>query len=209
MNFNAQFMEVMNTETGFEYDFTQLNPELISPSEKQFNLFSWYLQFAADTLENDVTGFSGIRADAKLKLGFNQKGDFLFMGKVYFQQQFELIHDWTSLGYSFMLDLDSYPYYLVQSRYDLGGFYGLPGHKTNELRTSHGAMAGIMWKQKLLSPADMPLMLIAQLKTGFYNIYFDVGASLHLALKTPFGNLMFGGGCTFDLKYVCLDLCLM
>ena len=208
LNFNAQFMEVMNAECGLEYEYFYLNPVNTLSETNTFNFFSLYLQFAADTLQSDVCGFSGLRIDTKLKLGLDTAGNFLYSGKAFFMQQFEVIHEKTSLGYTASAFTNSYPTELLLGYCDAGGFYGMCGYEYGNW-SRNGLCAGLSWKQKLYSPFDMPVILITQVKAGLFDSVFDVGASLHIALKTPFGSLLVGGGYSFFQNKCCLNLSIM
>lgn len=208
INFNAQFMEVMNAECGLEYDYSYLNPANTFSETNVFNLFSLYLQFAADTLQSDVCGFTGLRIDTKLKAGTDTSGSFLYCGKAFIMQQFEVVHEKMSLGYSAEAFINSYPEELLQGWYDAGGYYGMCGYEYGNW-SRNGVYAGLSWKQKLFSPFDMPVILITQMKAGFFDSVFDLGASLHVALKTPFGSLLVGGGYSFFQNKCCLNLSLM
>lgn len=208
LNFNAQFMEVMNGECGLEYDFSHLNTVNTPSTTDSFNHFSGYLQFAADTLQSDVSGFSGLRIDTKIKAGLDISGNFFYCGKAFIIQQFEVLHEKTSLGYMASAFTNSYPSELIQGYYDAGGYYGMSGYEYGNW-CRNGLCAGLTWKQKLFSPFDMPVILITQIKGGIFDGTFDFGTSLHIGLKTPFGSLLFGGGYSFLQKKCCLTFTLM
>ncbi|MCR4578803.1 MAG: patatin-like phospholipase family protein [Treponema sp.] len=209
LNFNAQFMEVMNAESGIDYEFLHLNQRGVSAGgENPFNLFSWYIQFAADTLQNDISGLSGLRIDSKLKAGLNTSGSFFYSGDASIQQQFEVFQGRSSFGYYARAFINRYPESLIQGYFDAGGYYGMCGYEHGCYRRT-AAWGGISWKQKLFSPADMPVLLISQIKAGITDGDFDMGASLGISLKTPFGNLVLGGGYSVFQKKWCMNLTFM
>lgn len=219
--FHAEWMRV---GTGFIYELS-----FFDKGHLHSGITSFYAEYAADTLADEITGLDGLRLDAKVQLGTDFTGNLFYSADFFLRKNFNLINAKNSLGFDVKAALNAYPAALLNGYTDFGGFDGMCGYGYGSLKQC-SALAGLAYRRIIFSAADMPILAIAQIKAGIFdncspfthqiselsaknpfdtNWSFDAGTSLHLALSTPIGNLMLGGGYSFFSKRWNLSLAFM
>ncbi|MBO4857720.1 MAG: patatin-like phospholipase family protein [Treponema sp.] len=220
--FHAEWMRV---GTGIIYDLSFFN-SFFDRGHLHAGISSFYAEYAIDTLADEITGLDGLRLDAKAQLGTDFSGSLFYSADFFLRKNFNLVNAKNSLGFDVKAALNAYPAGLLDGYTDFGGFDGMCGYGYGSLKQC-SALAGIAYRRIIFSAADMPILTIAQVKAGFFDNCspyshtvselsaknpfdvtwnFDAGTSLHLALSTPIGNLLLGGGYSFCSKRWSLSL---
>lgn len=213
--------EWMRAGAGFIYELS-----FFDRGHLHAGISSFYAEYAVDTLADEITGLDGLRLDAKAQLGTDFSGSLFYSADFFLRRNFTLVNAKNSLGFDIKAALNAYPAGLLNGYTDFGGFDGMCGYGYGSLKQC-SALAGIAYRRIIFSAADMPILAIAQIKAGFFDNCspyshpvsdlsaknpfdvtwnFDAGTSLHLALSTPIGNLLLGGGYSFCSKRWSLSL---
>ena len=196
---NIQRKDTMTADAGLIYDFNYLHN-----SKQFFNDLSLFVDFAADTLKNDVTSLKDYKIDTQLLAGVDFSKGFVYAGRFSLKKNYELTQNLNSIGLEAGGFWNRYQPELLKGWYDAGTFDGMCGHGYGTF-SQNFIFAGVSYRHVLFTIADMPFLFIAQAKLGFSDT-FDAGTGTYLALSTPVGTILLGGSWSFVKNNWCLEL---
>ncbi len=221
-----QYANMFTHCVNFQYDFSFLHSNLTT-----YNLFSIHSDTIWNTIEN-ISTTHGSKVEFSYAIGLSYDvEDFLYKGQFSLEQRFAMFNKKAALGYTVQAGFNHFPWQLNCGYLEYGGFNGMPGY-TYGTKKRDISMIGINYTHKITNVLGMPLYAIAKAKIGIkdtYNPYtsesdatdsifygwnpsdisqYDFGAGLYMALKTPVGHIVLGGGGTLNGNF-CIFLGLM
>lgn len=206
----SSYLDMISLRTGIAYEMDRLRA-----GYRIFNMLNFYADAVYNTLDDDITGFSGFRAEGILKVGEYQSGTPIFAVQASLSHRIPLIKDKLSFGYDAMAGWINFPYELNCGYAEFGGINGMCGYSYGTLRREF-FMTGIAFEQELFSAGGFPVVGLLHARAGICDAYnpftetepptdvfykedrgwtnsqscFGIGA--YLALKTGSANLIVG-----------------
>ncbi len=216
------YSDIFSLQAGITYDWNW-----IKSTSESYRILANCVDMIYTTLQNDFTDLKGAQIELSFHNGLlleenNLDDKKIYMGRFGFEKRFMFMKNWNSFGIDFGAGYNRYPYELNSGYFDFGGIEGMCGYSYSSYKRDF-AMAGISARQKLGNVVGMPLYLVFQSKYA-YSLDYDVcmtsdspvdndfdfnsgdysgtfGAALYLALRTPVGNIVLGGGANTDKKW--------
>ncbi len=171
------------------------------------------LTFAADTLQNEITGWNGFRMESIVEAGASfsnhgvtPTGRYTFSWK----RLFALDPQTSSVGLVFQFDSREGDLRLTSNYADYGGYHGICGYAPGTFAKGF-ALAGLLYQHRIFNIFGLPTILQTQLKVGattpgilLFDATPEAGYALYLILHSPIGNFTLGGSHSVTNGRFCL-----
>lgn len=204
-----KYTDMVNLRIG-----AMMNADMLKSSGTWFSTACFYNEFIVTTLHNSYIKLSGVQLQLASYAGDASKGNdhvnFIYAIHFSYEQRFQMVKEWNSIGFSFELCNNRFPHEISSGYCNIGGTEGMCGYPYGCLKRDF-IISGLNFKQRVGTVAGMPFFLVAEGKIAafdsyepFYSVespsakFFSgtsrpqVGAGAYAALDTPIGALVFG-----------------